>query len=55
MGNSNSCLLSVFFIAAKDATVKRIEAIIRKQFDIEMKHKEKEVILIDEVRAGGRL
>ncbi|XP_072045160.1 YEATS domain-containing protein 2-like [Amphiura filiformis] len=33
---------------AKDATVKRIEMIIRKQFDIEMRHKEKEVILIDE-------
>ena len=42
-------LYFAFFSTAKDVTVKKIEGIIKRQFSLEMRHKEKEVELIDEV------
>ncbi|XP_071791753.1 YEATS domain-containing protein 2-like [Asterias amurensis] len=38
----------IFEKDAKDVTVKKIEGIIKRQFSLEMRHKEKEVELIDE-------
>lgn len=42
---------SVVF-TAREATVRKIETIIREQFSLEMKNKEHEIDVISQVRGG---
>lgn len=43
------CLLLHYNVLAREATVQKIEAIIREQFSLEMKNKEHEIEVIGQV------
>lgn len=42
-------LFSIFFFLAREATIQKIETIIKEQFSLEMKNKEHEIDVISQV------